>query len=55
MWCDESCDVGEYLNYENCKCRKRLVDTLVEECNENINEVRLTKIALFLIIRIKWV
>ena len=20
--CDESCDVGEYLDYENCKCRK---------------------------------
>ena len=19
---DKSCDVGEYLNYENCKCRK---------------------------------
>ena len=22
--CDKSCDVGEYLHYENCKCRKRL-------------------------------
>ena len=31
--CDKSCDVGEYLDYENCKCRKRLVDKLVEECN----------------------
>ena len=20
--CDKSCDVGEYLDYENCKCRK---------------------------------
>ena len=35
--CDESCDVGEYLDYENCKCRKRLIDKLVEECNENID------------------
>ena len=35
--CDKSCDVGEYLDYENCKCRKRLIDKLVEECNENIN------------------
>ena len=34
--CDKSCDVGEYLDYENCKCRKRLVDKLVEECSENI-------------------
>ena len=29
---------GEYLDYENCKCRKRLVDKLVKECNENIDE-----------------
>ena len=36
--CDKSCDFGEYLDYENCKCRKRLVDKLIGECNENINE-----------------
>ena len=36
--CDKSCDVGEYLDYENCKCRKRMVDKLVEECAENIDE-----------------
>ena len=35
--CDKSCDVGEYLDYENCKCRKRLIDKLVEECSENID------------------
>ena len=29
--CDKSCDVGEYLDYENCKCRKRLVDKLVDQ------------------------
>ena len=28
---DKSCDVWEYLDYENCKCRKRLVDKVVEE------------------------
>ena len=40
--CDKSCDVGEYLDYKNCKCRKRLVDKLVvEECNENIDEKEL--------------
>ena len=32
---DKSCDVGEYLDYENCKRRKRLVDKLVEKCSEN--------------------
>ena len=45
--CDKSCDFGEYLDYENCKCRERLVDKLVEECNDNIDEAKLTKIALF--------
>ena len=36
--CNKSCDVGKYLDYENCKFRKRLVDKLVDECDENINE-----------------
>ena len=41
--CDKSCDIGEYLDYENCKCRKKLVDKLVEECAENIEETRLVE------------
>ena len=39
--CDKSYDVGEYLHCANCKCRKRLVDKLIEECAENINEITL--------------
>ena len=35
--CDKSCDVGEYLDYKNCKCRNKLFDKLVEECIENID------------------
>ena len=35
----KSCDVGECLGYENCKCRKKLIDKLVEECTENIDKV----------------
>ena len=35
--CDKSCDIGEYLDYKNCKCRNKLVDKLVEECIENID------------------
>ena len=27
--CDKSSDVVEYLDYVNCKCRKRLIDKLV--------------------------
>ena len=44
--CDTSCDVGEYLDYENCKCRKRLVDKLVEECSENFDKNKLISITL---------
>ena len=36
--CDKSCDISEYLDYLNCKCRKKLVDKLVEECTENIDD-----------------
>ena len=44
--CDKSWDVGEYLDYENCKCRKILVDKLVDECTESVKEVKLAKITL---------
>ena len=40
------CDVGEHLDYENCKCKKRLVDKMVEECKEKIDEAKLAEIAL---------
>ena len=36
--------VGEYLDYENRKCRKKLVDILVDECTEIVEEVKLVKI-----------
>ena len=36
--------MGEYLDYANCKCRKKLIDKLVKECTENIEEVNLGKI-----------
>ena len=45
--CDKSCDVGEYLDYETCKCRKILVDNLVEECTKKVDEVKNGGIALF--------
>ena len=35
------CDFGEYLDYQSCKCRKKLVDKLVEECSEYIDENKL--------------
>ena len=41
--CDKSCDIGEYLDYSNCKCRKKLVEKLIEECTENIEEIKLVE------------
>ena len=39
--CDKSCDIGEYLDYESCNCRKRLVDKLADECDEIVEEVKI--------------
>ena len=36
--CDKSCDIREYRDYKNCKCRKKIIDKLMEECSENIDE-----------------
>ena len=36
--CDNSWNVGEYVDYSDSKYRKKVVDELVEECIENINE-----------------
>ena len=44
---DKSYDVGGYLDYENCKRRKGLVDKLTEECTKNIDEAKLAGVALF--------
>ena len=41
--CDKTCDFGEYLDYENCKCRKKIIDKLVDECAETVEEVKQAK------------
>ena len=43
----KSCDVGEFLDCENCKLKKTLVDRLVKECSEIVDEAKLAEIALF--------
>ena len=43
---NKACDVGEYLDYEHCKCRKKVVDNLVDKCTETVEEVKLARIAL---------
>ena len=36
--CDKSCNIREYLDYQNCKCRNKILGELIEECSENIDE-----------------
>ena len=44
--CDKSCNIGEYLDYSSCKCRKKIIDPLVEESTENIDETKLVNITV---------
>ena len=30
--CHKYCGTGQYLDYDNCVCRKKLIDYLIEEC-----------------------
>ena len=34
-------DVGEYLEYIKCNCRKKIVDKLIEECTETVKEAKI--------------
>ena len=42
--CDKSYNVGEYLSYSDCKCRKKFTDKLIDECIETIEETELINI-----------
>ena len=43
---DKACNVGEYLDHGNRKCRKILIAPLIEECTETVEEVKLAKITI---------
>ena len=32
--CYKSCNTSQYLDYSDCKCKKKLIDPLIEECIE---------------------
>ena len=40
MWC------WWIFYYKHCKCRKKIVDKLVDECTETFEEVKLARIIL---------
>ena len=45
---DKSCAVGEYLDYENCKCRRKLVNKLIEELKHNENVHKCSSCTLYI-------
>ena len=32
--CDKWCNTSQYLDYLDCKCKKKIIDLIVEECIE---------------------
>ena len=34
---DKYCEIGQYLDYKNCVCRKKLIDDLIEQCTRIID------------------
>ena len=44
--CDKSCNIGQYLDYSDCRCKKKLIDPLIEECSENNNETKIVNITV---------
>ena len=35
--CDKYCETGQYLDYKNCVCRKKIIDELIEQCTSIVD------------------
>ena len=35
--CNKYCGTGQYLDYKNCLCRKKIIDYLIEQCSSIID------------------
>ena len=35
--CDKYCEIGQYLDYKNCICRKKIIDYLIEQCTSIVD------------------
>ena len=35
--CDRYCETGQYLDYKNCVCRKKIIDDLTEHCTSIVD------------------
>ena len=43
---DKSCNISQYLDYSDCKCKKKLIEPLIEECAESDNETKIVNITV---------
>ena len=39
--CDKSCNTSQYLDYLDCKCKKKIIDLIVEKCTEYDNKTKI--------------
>ena len=45
--CDKSCNTSQYLDYLDCKCKKKIIDLIVEKCIEyDDDETKLVNITV---------
>ena len=35
--CDRYCETGQYLDYKNCVCRKKIIEGLIEQCTSIVD------------------
>ena len=35
--CDRYCEAGQYLDYKNCVCIKKIIDDLIEQCTSIVD------------------
>ena len=35
--CDRYCETGQYLDYKNCVCRKKIIHDLIELCTSIVD------------------
>ena len=35
--CNRYCETGQYLDYKNCVCRKKIIDDLIEQCTSIVD------------------
>ena len=39
--CGKSCNTSQYLDYLDCKCKKKIIDLIVEKCTEYDNKTKI--------------